>query len=507
MGGTPAPREPSPTPGMHAFLAFILACTSEPGSAPTHALPTLPPRLDDRPVTRGDERPLREAVIAFTAEVRGEVEPCGCPTTPYGGFARRERLLARYREAQDPPLFVLDAGEMLAKPVPGKAPSESSDRAEAVMQLARATGLDAWAPGPLDHAAMPTEWLARHATVSATWGAPVAAATVVERGGVRVGVIGLSAPVDAVPAHDAVSAVRGAMTGEADTWVVLSNAVAAVNRQVAEGVPGLGAVLATAGENLEEPWTGKGAPVIETPGRGRYVTVIHLSLGSTPGPWAIEDGGTWKSVASARERADVAEAGATVLGEAFERDRLALSEATRGRNVAVVSTRPLAPDLDGDTPVAKLVDAFHSSQLATARAEVARPTGSPYGTSAACSSCHGDRLASWGFDDHAKAWASLEARKSARNPECVGCHSTGFGKPGGFSALDARTVEAYKAVQCEACHGPMRGHAQQDGSQSALVTEATCRACHDPANSPSFNYTTYLRRISCSRMAVQDLPD
>lgn len=492
---------------MHPFFAFILACNSETGSVPTPALPPLPPRIEDRPVPRGEERPLREAVLAFTAEVRGEVEPCGCPTTPYGGFARRERLLARYREPSDPPLFVLDAGEMLAKPLPGKAPSESADRARAVMQLAEATGLDAWAPGPLDRQVMPPAWLAEHRAISATWGAPFAAARVVERGGVRVGVVGLSAPAGDAPARDAVSAVREAMAGEADTWVVLSNAGAAVNRAVADDVAGLGAVLATAGENLEDPWTGKGAPVIETPGRGRYVTVIHLSLGSTPGPWSIEDGGTWKSVASARERADVAEAGATVLGEAFARDVAKLAEHTRGRNVAVVSTRPLAPDLDGDTPVAKLVDQFHESQLATARAEVARPTGSAYGTSASCSSCHGDRLASWGFDDHAKAWASLESRQSARNPECVGCHATGFGKPGGFSSLEPRLVESYKAVQCEACHGPMRGHAQQDGSKSTPVTEATCRACHDAANSPSFDYTTYLRRISCSRMAVQDLPD
>ncbi|MBM4365182.1 MAG: hypothetical protein FJ102_03130 [Deltaproteobacteria bacterium] len=492
---------------MHPFLAFLLACTSEPGPVPTEALPPLPPRLAERAEDRGVERPLREAVIAFTAEVRGEVEPCGCPTTPYGGFARRERLLARYREPGDPPLFVLDAGEMLAKPLPGKAPAESRGRAEAVMALAEATGLDAWAPGPLDRLVMPPEWLAARRAVSATWGPPFAAARVVERGGIRVGVVGLSAAVDGAPPRDAVSAVRDAMSGEADTWVVLSNAGAAVNRAVADGVAGLGAVLATAGENLEDPWIGHGAPVIETPGRGRYVTVLHLSLASTPGSWAIEDGGVWKSVASARERADAAGAGANVLGEAFGRDLATLAQHTIGRNVAVVSVRPLAPDLDGDTPLNALVETFHAEQLATARAEVGRPSALAYGTSAACSSCHSDRIASWGFDDHARAWASLESRQAARNPECVGCHSTGFGKPGGFSDLEPRLAESYKAVQCEACHGPMRGHAQQDGSGSTPITEATCRACHDAANSPSFDYAAYLRRISCSRMAVQDLPD
>ena len=54
--------------------------------------------------------------IAAVGEVRGEIEPCGCPTLPYGGFARRDMML---QEMQ--PSFHVDVGEMLLKGFSTKA--------------------------------------------------------------------------------------------------------------------------------------------------------------------------------------------------------------------------------------------------------------------------------------------------------------------------------------------------------------------------------------------------
>ncbi len=492
---------------MHTFLAFFLACAPDSLSVPTSTLPTLPPRVDADGPPRGEPRPLRELTIAFTGEVRGEVEPCGCPTTPYGGFARRHRLLDRYREADDPPLFVLDAGEMLVKGDPDRGRGRADERATAVLTMALTTGLDAWTPSGADLRVLGEARVKQHGGLAANWPGDFTASRVLERGGVRLGVVGLAGKAEGLTLTEATDAVRAAMRGEVDTWVVLSNASPAVNAAVAEGVEGLGAVLSTSGDRYEEPKATRGAPVIETPDRGRYLSVIHLFLGSDPSPWQPVDKGVWKDVALARERGD---RGATLPDQAplaVARNRGELERSTEGRNIAFLSMRPLSPDLDGASAVDPLVEAFHRVRLVSAAAEVARPTGSPYGTTAACAACHRDRIASWGFDDHARAWESLEGRKSADNPECAGCHSTGFSEPGGFSELEPRKVEAYKAVQCEACHGPMRAHANQDGSRGRAVTEATCRTCHDEANSPDFDYESYLRRVSCSRLALQDLPD
>ena len=59
-------------------------------------------------------------------------------------------------------------------------------------------------------------------------------------------------------------------------------------------------------------------------------------------------------------------------------------------------------------------------------------------------------------------------------------------------------MDTWKGVQCEDCHGPMSAHvADPHANHGKAVTEATCLGCHDPANSPQFNYNTYLRRVSC----------
>ncbi|MFO1218038.1 MAG: cytochrome c family protein [Burkholderiaceae bacterium] len=84
-----------------------------------------------------------------------------------------------------------------------------------------------------------------------------------------------------------------------------------------------------------------------------------------------------------------------------------------------------------------------------------------------CGSCHRSQLESWQKTAHANALDSLapkakaEAKKKAkldvnkdyrRDPDCVGCHTTGFGHDGG---LDPNDPSKYLiGVGCEMCHGP-----------------------------------------------------
>ena len=52
-------------------------------------------------------------MITLVGEVRGEIEPCGCPTLAYGGFARRAQFMETLPDRL--PTFQLDAGELLLK--------------------------------------------------------------------------------------------------------------------------------------------------------------------------------------------------------------------------------------------------------------------------------------------------------------------------------------------------------------------------------------------------------
>jgi len=91
----------------------------------------------------------------------------------------------------------------------------------------------------------------------------------------------------------------------------------------------------------------------------------------------------------------------------------------------------------------------------------------------------------------------LFERGEAENPECVQCHSTGFGEPGGFAEVDRSTLQTWGNVQCEACHGPLGGHPRDERVSPQPVTEQTCLGCHDPANSPDFDFESYRMAILC----------
>jgi len=84
-----------------------------------------------------------------------------------------------------------------------------------------------------------------------------------------------------------------------------------------------------------------------------------------------------------------------------------------------------------------------------------------------CSSCHRSQHESWAKTAHAKAFDSLRpnvkaaAKKKAKldpakdytaDKDCVGCHTTGSDRDGGYDVKDPSKYLI--GVGCEACHGP-----------------------------------------------------
>ena len=120
-----------------------------------------------------------------------------------------------------------------------------------------------------------------------------------------------------------------------------------------------------------------------------------------------------------------------------------------------------------------------------------------YASSGNCAGCHSKEFARWTFTDHAKAWQSLILKEEQNNPECIQCHTTGFGEVGGLGELTTTNVRKFKSVQCEACHGPLKGHPESKMVKSKPITPKSCLGCHDEANSPDFEFGKYLLRSSC----------
>jgi hypothetical protein len=498
---------------------LIIGCGEEEAPPPPPALadlPALPEPASEESTPRGETREVAELRIALVGEVRGEIEPCGCPTLPYGGFVRRERLL---RTLPDP-LFHLDAGETLLEGFSASR-ADRDARSALVMSLSALVGVDAWAPGPSDLAAVGLAGLrgAPVPAISATWrGADGAALlpgwTVLEEGGVSLGVIGLSGAIqdpdlrDSVVMLDAVAAAGealAALPSGLDLVVGLGSLSEADADRVA-ALPGIAAVLTTRGRQYDPPRSTAGGLVVEAPDRGRYVEVLHVRLGSGPGEplRQLPEGRLWQELLTLRTQAGVADTPErqAVIQDAISEREVVFSEEGRGRNLVFVEHTPLSSALDGPAQSTPALAAFKDETLVRAAEAAARqttPTEPGYAGSGRCISCHSAEMARWVVTDHAVAWQSLLTRQATDNPECIGCHSTGFGQPGGFGELSTASVRKYKAVQCEACHGPMRGHPEDDAIHAVPITEQTCRQCHDPANSPDFELESYLRRGSCQQ--------
>ncbi|MEI6790314.1 MAG: multiheme c-type cytochrome [Myxococcaceae bacterium] len=99
---------------------------------------------------------------------------------------------------------------------------------------------------------------------------------------------------------------------------------------------------------------------------------------------------------------------------------------------------------------------------------------------------------------HSKAWKTLEDVNKTLDRNCIGCHSVGFMKPGGY--CKAQDVDFRKNIQCESCHGPGSLHVKA-GNKTQIkgqVPESQCRTCHHVPHIPteeSFVYEEKLRVI------------
>ena len=118
----------------------------------------------------------------------------------------------------------------------------------------------------------------------------------------------------------------------------------------------------------------------------------------------------------------------------------------------------------------------------------------PYAGPQACRTCHAAEHADWQSSKHATALATLEPQKATTRPDCLGCHATAAGLAGGFR--NAQETPDLAAVTCESCHGAGREHIADPARSYGAIGVSSCTVCHNPANSPKFDYYSYVGRVN-----------
>jgi formate-dependent nitrite reductase cytochrome c552 subunit len=93
--------------------------------------------------------------------------------------------------------------------------------------------------------------------------------------------------------------------------------------------------------------------------------------------------------------------------------------------------------------------------------EATPPPGQVYTGTKRCAACHYPQYQVWRTTPHAVSAAKLPT-KYRSDGQCLECHITGHGEPGGYMAgTPARVWQNLLGVTCESCHGPGSEHVRQ----------------------------------------------
>jgi hypothetical protein len=116
-----------------------------------------------------------------------------------------------------------------------------------------------------------------------------------------------------------------------------------------------------------------------------------------------------------------------------------------------------------------------------------------YVGSDSCQGCHEEEYSSFvTYAKKSRSFQSIERLKTRLTEEelrkCYSCHTTGYGKPGGF--VSPEKTPHLKNAGCEVCHGPGSSHVitEKPTDIKLHLTTEDCEVCHISARVKAFRY-------------------
>jgi hypothetical protein len=123
-----------------------------------------------------------------------------------------------------------------------------------------------------------------------------------------------------------------------------------------------------------------------------------------------------------------------------------------------------------------------------------------YAGTESCAQCHPSAYQVWRQSGHARAFATLTTFHADADPNCLGCHTVGFGTATGYRR-DRGASSPFINVGCESCHGPAAEHVKLRKSGGEItahlrsVGAGDCQKCHHGEFSRPFDYAAFWPNI------------
>jgi len=481
----------------------------------------------------------RRALVFYSAQTQGTLEPCGCTSDPLGDIARVTALVRR--GAREGSTLLVDAGN-LTYPA-GGIPSDKQEAADLAagflaQELTRLP-FGGSALGETDLACGLAKVQPRRLAANLEAQPFVEPSRIKLVGGIKIGVFGLVDPALAreqgLHAEDPVIAARAEADRLRAAGAEIVIALAPLERGQARAVARGSAVdFVVLGKNVGDGMPQAEAvesafvvaPATEMQRVGRLEIMLRQNeaasarelLHDAGGPTAnrlraekIDRQARQLDADLARWENDSASDAAFVAAKRKERDDL------RAEATALVRT-PWAPPAQGSyfinelVPIQRrlardpaLVGSMRRLDKAVGAANLrlaepptpAEPGRAHYSGDASCVRCHKAAARSCKRTAHAHAWRTLQIAGKTGHGDCVSCHVTGYGEVGGSSLGFSQGLEN---IQCEACHGPGSIHVEKRGLEKPLALrtgtpESVCAHCHTEKHSDTFQYEAYVRDI------------
>ncbi len=465
----------------------------------------------------------RTLKLAFLADVAGMLEPCGCVTDSRGGIDRLATALA-----QDNPSLVVGVGSLFfPETLAQDGPSEEQRwRAETLATSLKALGLRAWSGTRHDDAAGPAVRAQLSSAAGVSWLGPSGSATsptggwcgvlstVTNVAGQALALVGLTVESGAseAAAEQALSQELRVLHANPDTALIglfsapRGLALRLVERHpefqvVALGTPG----TSTGPDDDGSPPEQLGSTLVVEPANHlRGVVLVTLNR---RGDWRpLADGSQlreqrqraeWQMrarelsarLADWRRQGQPPELLARRQQELTDLEQKLAAKSPKAQlpsgSYFTVTTREITEQIPGHPEVRRALDSLgqrinrdNAVRFAERQAPTAAADQRSYVGVSTCANCHAPAVAFWKKTRHATAYATLVTRERQFHLDCVGCHVTGFQRPGGSEVVQLQSLEN---VQCETCHGPGSEHARTANKAAILGVPAvsSCvQGCH-----------------------------